>query len=152
MSESHNRLSAEVRYGTGRLFCCGVGGTPSHNRLSAEVRYGTLELCVTRPQDDASHNRLSAEVRYGTWGYIPRYERSHPVIIAFRLKSAMGPVANGTIKPFGPNVIIAFRLKSAMGLASVPSDPMGWVSRHNRLSAEVRYGTSITMAPGLKGM
>ncbi len=38
-----------------------------------------------------SHNRLSAEVRYGTYSSASSGDApSRPVIIAFRLKSAMG--------------------------------------------------------------
>ncbi len=64
-----------------------------------------------------SHNRLSAEVRYGTC----RSSRSTP-------------------SPWG-RVIIAFRLKSAMGREYVTYVEVHVDRGHNRLSAEVRYGT-----------
>ncbi len=62
------------------------------------------------------HNRLSAEVRYGTVHERLRRKSCLQVIIAFRLKSAMG--LQKLIDAFALYmlVIIAFRLKSAMGL------------------------------------
>ncbi len=113
----HNRLSAEVRYGTmiqfknefgffqviiafrlksamGHLYrqLRKRGGYCSHNRLSAEVRYGTTDEISGTKSTEYGHNRLSAEVRYGTikWRLNPTLRRGM-VIIAFRLKSAMGP-------------------------------------------------------------
>ncbi len=63
----HNRLSAEVRYGTRRHSgICWIGGRYGHNRLSAEVRYGTAEVDLIEHRPEVL------------------------VIIAFRLKSAMG--------------------------------------------------------------
>ncbi len=63
------------------------------------------------------------------------------VIIAFRLKSAMGRLE---LMMGGFNaivVIIAFRLKSAMGRGFLQQYVLRSCFGHNRLSAEVRYGT-----------
>ncbi len=63
----------------------------SHNRLSAEVRYGTNAWAKDPYIEAGRHNRLSAEVRYGTADTVTEAAEAAGVIIAFRLKSAMGP-------------------------------------------------------------